>query len=90
MYCERYRLPDGTIAIVSFSGRRPVCFGCGAAAPGFQCDWKLRGKRKDATCLKHLCASCARQVGPDKHLCPPHARMWDAHPANPRNQTKEP
>mgnify|MGYP007013254487 FL=1 len=31
-------------------------------------------KRKSGTCDKHLCPSCATEVGSDKHLCSTHAQ----------------
>lgn len=61
---------------------RPRC-GCGQSAT-IQCDAPKPPKlisggpnagrvRKAGTCDKHLCASCATEVGPDRHLCQAHA-----------------
>lgn len=71
------------------SPRRKKCKSC--ATPGsaiYQCDWKLTGAAAGKTCDADLCAPCATQVAPEKHLCPAHLRMWERHPSNPRR--KEP
>lgn len=49
-------------------GPRPRC-ACGQPAT-LQCDAPT--KRRSGTCDRHLCASCATEVGPDQHLCPEH------------------
>lgn len=59
----------GITAIVCTRGRRLRCI-CGAQ-PAFQCDAPT--KRRSGTCDRHLCARCATETGPDKHLCPKHA-----------------
>lgn len=82
MPCTPVTLPGGIRAIVCTRGQRLRC-ACGRA-PSFQCDAPTQGKlissgpnagrvRKGGTCDKHLCASCATEVGPDRHLCPAHA-----------------
>jgi hypothetical protein len=53
------------------------------------CDWKLRGREAGKTCDAKLCRACAVTVGEDKHLCPPHGRVWDRHPASPKNRPEE-
>jgi hypothetical protein len=50
-------------------GQRPRC-ACGKPAT-LQCDAPT--KRKSGTCDRHLCAGCAVEVGPEKHLCQGHA-----------------
>ena len=50
-------------------GPRPRC-ACGQSA-SLQCDGP--SKRRSKTCDKRLCTSCAKEVGPDRHLCPQHA-----------------
>lgn len=35
------------------------------------CDFPVEG----GTCSAPLCADCAKQVGQDLHLCPPHVRI---------------
>jgi hypothetical protein len=74
MECERIK--DHTtgelIAIVCRSrGRKHRC-ACGAVA-GLQCDWKTA---KGKTCDAWICASCAQEVAPNKHLCPEHQRTY--------------
>lgn len=34
---------------------------------------RVRHYSRSGTCDRHLCASCATEVGPDRHLCPAHA-----------------
>lgn len=78
MHCARVKLPDGTVAIVCTSGGRGYrerahrCE-CGQKTARLQCDWKL-GSGK--TCDKWICAGCAQEVGPDKHLCHAHQRTY--------------
>lgn len=69
MPCTPLTLPGGVRAIVCTRGRRPRCV-CGAR-PVFQCDAPSR--LRSGTCDRHLCAACATEVGPDRHLCPTHA-----------------
>ena len=76
MMCERVQLPDGTAAIVCGGHARRRC-ACGRRAP-LLCDWKVPA-RKSGTCDKPICAACALEPAPDKHLCPAHAeayRQW--------------
>ena len=69
MPCTLFTLPGGIRAIVCHRTRTPRC-GCGRPS-AFQCD--APSKRKSGTCDKHLCASCATEVGLDRHLCSSHA-----------------
>lgn len=73
MACQTVTL-GGTVAIVCGPRPRRKRCACGETAP-FLCDWKL-GKGK--TCDTPVCKAHAKQVGPDKHLCPAHA---EAHAA---------
>lgn len=74
--CTVVRMPGGTTAILCGPRTRaPVrrCItGCGRVAT-LLCDgppsWPGR-----ATCDAPLCASCARELGPDRHHCPRCAR----------------
>ncbi len=59
----------GTRAIVCTRTARPRC-ACGTPAT-LQCD--APSARRSGTCDRHLCAACATEVGPDRHLCPGHA-----------------
>ena len=56
----------------------------------FQCDWKIGGGK---TCDKHLCAKCAKEVRPEKHLCPDHLaayRQWlESRPTNHDQRTTD-
>lgn len=90
MACEVIRGPDGKLVAVLCGVRRSrhKCRSCGQTSM-YQCDWKLSGPKKGKTCDAHICGSCAREVGPDKHLCPPHQRVWDAHILNPKNQQEK-
>jgi hypothetical protein len=69
MPCTPFELPGGGRGFLCTRGPRPRCV-CGKLG-AFQCD--APSKRRSGTCDKHLCASCATDVGPDRHLCPVHA-----------------
>ncbi len=69
MPCTPVTLPGGVRAIVCTRGPRPRC-ACGRPAT-LQCD--APSKRRSGTCDRHICAACATDVGPDRHLCPGHA-----------------
>lgn len=86
MHCRRFPTADGKGYVIVCGGRPRThsCSSCGAAS-SYQCDWKLHGKKKGKTCDRHLCERCATVVGENKHLCPPHTREWDRHPANPKH-----
>ena len=72
---------DGNvIAIVCSRGhRRRQCStaNCDNAATKL-CDHKLKNGK---TCDRPMCARCAKNVGPDRDLCPPHARLEERAPA---------
>lgn len=75
MGCEKLPLGDGNAAIVCSRGRRrSKCSSCGAANAPFLCDARVREKRS-GTCDAPVCASCAVEVGADRHLCPTHAGL---------------
>ena len=69
MPCTPFTRPGGGSGILCTRTRRPRC-ACGQPAT-LQCDAPT--KRRSGTCDKHLCASCATEVGPDRHLCQQHA-----------------
>lgn len=76
--CIRVKLPGGGTAILT--GSFPVesrCH-CGKLATRM-CDWKVG---PTTTCDQPICESCTTSPKPDKDLCPKHAKMWEAHPAN--------
>ena len=69
MPCTPITFPGGASAILCTRGPRPRC-ACGKLG-AFQCD--APSKRRSGTCDRHLCVSCATEVGPGRHLCPAHA-----------------
>lgn len=94
MPCTPLTFPDGSRAIVCTRGPRPRC-ACGTRAT-LQCDAPMPSKlissglnagrvRKPSTCDRHLCTSCATEVGPDRHLCQEHAASG-FEPANEASQ----
>lgn len=87
MRCSRLDLGGGEVAIICGPRpRRSRCSACGQLSETLLCDWKLHGVKAGKTCDAKVCRSCGREVGPDKHLCPPHARAWDRHPKNPNRK----
>lgn len=90
-YCVRVKTPDGHMAIIRMSGRRPPpCVKCGAISSRL-CDWKLAPAgappRRLKTCSAPLCADCASSPAPDKDLCPTHAAMWSQHLERQKTET---
>lgn len=88
MSCDYVRI-GGTVAIVCSRGRgrRRVekCLACSKPA-AFQCDWilarvpKISGGRQalePKRCDAHLCADHAREIAPEKHVCPVHSITYD-------------
>jgi hypothetical protein len=86
MGCDYVQI-GGTVAIACSRGRGKTakCIACSKRST-FQCDWKLgrvpeiRGGRqtlKVRTCDAHLCIDHAREVAPDKHVCPVHSVAFD-------------
>lgn len=47
---------------------------CGYGAK-FHCDWHVA---EDRNCNKPLCLKHAKEVGPDKHLCPFHQVQYES------------
>lgn len=68
MSCTPFNLPGGGRGFICTRTRSPRC-ACGQPAT-LQCD--APSKRRSGTCDKHLCAACATEIGPDRHLCPAH------------------
>lgn len=68
MPCTPFTLPGGSRGFVCSRTPRPRC-ACGKPSE-YQCD----APKGRSTCSRHLCASCATQVGPDTHLCPEHSQ----------------
>lgn len=63
---------NGARGILCTLTRRQRC-ACGQAA-SIQCDGPSRRTSGRGTCDKHLCARCATEIGPDRHLCSTHAQ----------------
>lgn len=94
MTCERFSLggksvrlgPDAIggsdFAIVCVRGARPraVCR-CGTSVYTRLCDHREPGRKR--TCDAKLCDRCAVSVGPNRDLCPAHARAAAAQPSLP-------
>ncbi|WOI45887.1 hypothetical protein [Acidovorax sp. BLS4] len=67
-------LPKPCAARVQIDGSEQVC----GAWSAFLCDGRAEGR---STCDAPLCEAHARQIGPDRHLCPPcHLQHRDADP----------
>lgn len=67
--CERITLHDDAGNVVGSAHitrdvRYSSCVSCGGRAGAAQCDFPLTGKRKGATCSKHLCARCSVRLTP--------------------------
>jgi hypothetical protein len=69
-WTEIVRMPDGGMAFICFSGRRPTAPPCACGARStIQCDYPT-GPGK--TCDAHLCRRCAVPQGHDRDYCPRH------------------
>ena len=73
MPCTPFTLPGGVRGILCSRTPRPRC-ACGQPAT-IQCDAPTKTKRRSGTCDRHLCAACAKEVEPDRHLCPEHLEL---------------
>lgn len=79
--CETIPITDenGTVighARVQRSVRNRPCSSCGTSIRedrGRLCDFPVT-RSKSGTCDRFVCPACAVRVGPEKDLCPPHAR----------------
>lgn len=69
MPCTPFTLPGGARGFICSRRPAPRC-GCGRPAT-IQCD--ATTTHRSGTCDRHLCASCATEIGPDLHLCGKHA-----------------
>jgi hypothetical protein len=75
MPCIPFRLPGGASGFVCTRKPRRRCSvnGCRASS-GYQCDYSVSPRK---TCDRHLCATHAYEIGPDKHYCPEHHAAWE-------------
>jgi hypothetical protein len=74
MHCTWIKDGNGAVAILC--GSRPRAKRCACGQPStLLCDWPIGGGK---TCDRPMCASCATEVGPDKHLCAGHRNNYDA------------
>ncbi len=70
MPCERHKLSNGGLVIVCSRGRQPRAkCSCGRPAP-LLCDYPIGTK----TCDAPICKKCATHTGPNRDLCPEHAK----------------
>lgn len=69
-WSETIRMPNGGVAIVCGSGKRPRnrCTDCGKPAT-LQCDFPLMTA---GTCDRYLCSGCATSIGDKKDYCRHH------------------
>ncbi len=73
MVCRTMPLPGGGYAIVCGPApKRKRCSACGKPAD-LLCDWKVDTAK---TCDAPICAACAVEPAPDKHLCREHQATW--------------
>ena len=70
--CQAIVLADGTRAIVCGGHRSRKRCACGRPAT-LACDWKV-----PRTCDAAICDRCTTSPAPEKDLCPPHARAFEA------------
>lgn len=73
--CEHINI--GGHGVILCGGPKPKFCACGRREE-FQCDWKVIRGRKAGTCDRSLCALHAKEVAPNKHLCPEHQRAYEA------------
>ena len=73
---------DGQVVGIA-CGSRPTRYcqtqGCRRVAT-IQCDHPVTRKGKAGTCDRWCCRGCAKNVGPDRDYCPPHARAVEVAP----------
>lgn len=75
MTCHRIDLGDGTFAIACTRGPRrkaAPCLYCGKREHTKLCDHEVSPGK---TCDRKLCEACAVHVGPNRDLCPDHAKV---------------
>lgn len=75
MSCDHVKIGGATTIVCSRGRKPPRCAWCTHTPSAFQCDWKTA---KGKTCDKHICATHALEVAPEKHLCPEHQKAYAA------------
>lgn len=83
MPCTPINLGGGVTGIICTRGRRPgPCSVPGCGRPHeVLCDYQLvplEFGKEPKTCDAKLCRRCAKHVGPDRDLCPPHAKLEES------------
>lgn len=73
MPCETFPVPGG-FAFACGRGRSRRCSSCKTRTASKLCDFPVTRDGKQGTCDRALCTRCAVPVGPNRDLCPPHAR----------------
>lgn len=74
MTCHKIVSADGkTVGFACTRGTRSKtrCLYCGRTGATLLCDHEVSPGK---TCDRNLCASCAVHVGPNRDMCPDHAR----------------
>lgn len=76
MICKLVDLGNGVTAIACYRKRRiSPCAIPGCATPHAKlCDHPVLRKGKHATCDMKICDRHAKEIGPDRHYCPGHAK----------------
>lgn len=80
MPCRVVRFGGAEIIVCSRGRSAAPCYVCGKHGDLF-CDWPVTRNGTAGICDKRMCRRCANEVGPDKHYCNAHYRMY-------RNQGK--
>lgn len=77
MGCKTIDLGGGALAIVCSRGHKPraLCEACKSEPHAVLCDYPLSGPKAGKTCDRKLCARCAVHAGPNRDLCPAHAKL---------------
>jgi hypothetical protein len=80
MSCDAFNLGGGWV-IVECGRSAGNCSvpGCTRAAAAL-CDYPVTRRGRAGTCSAKLCATHRRSVGPDRDLCPAHAKQQEIKP----------
>lgn len=73
MTCEWIQVPGGVVVLCSRGRRsRTACRFCGVPGAQLLCDAPVVRRGAARTCDAPMCARCAHELGPDRHVCPRH------------------